>query len=110
METISQEELSAAAGILLSLGFSYLPGIKEKFAGLSPTNKRLVMLGMLALVALAVFALGCTELEWAGWVSCSEAGAWALARIFIAAVIANQAAFEVAPRSNCAPRSSENAS
>lgn len=108
METITQEELSAAAGILLSLGFSYLPGIKDRFENLSPTYKRLVMLGLLALTALTVFALGCAQAEWAGWVSCSEQGAWALARIFIAALIANQAAFGVAPRLNSSSRSSMN--
>jgi len=108
METITQEELSATAGILLSLGFSYLPGIKDRFENLTPTYKRLVMLGLLALIALAVFGLGCARVEWAGWVSCSEAEAWELARSFIAALIANQAAFGVAPRLNSGSRSSIN--
>lgn len=98
MKTIYPEEISAAAGILLSLGFSYLPGLKERFAALAPSHKRMVLLALLAVTAGAIFALSCLRPGWLPGTSCSEAGAWELARIFVVAVIANQAAFEVSPR------------
>jgi hypothetical protein len=98
---IYPEELSAAAGVLLSLGFSYLPGVKEKFSALQPTQKRLVVLALLLAAALGTFALGCLRPGWLASSACSEDGAWALLRIFVVAVIANQAAFEISPRSDC---------
>jgi hypothetical protein len=100
MNPILPEEISAIAGILLSLGFSYLPGLKDRFSQLEPTSKRLVMLGLLALVALGVFGLSCLRPGWLPGVTCSGEGAWELARIFFIAVVANQAAYELSPGSN----------
>ena len=100
MDTISMEELSAAAGVALSLGFSYIPGLQETFNRLEPTYKRLVMLALLALAAGAAYALGCLGLL---NVDCSQAGAWGLLRTFLAAVIANQAAFSISPAPRAVP-------
>ncbi len=95
------EELSAIAGILLSVGCSYLPGVNGKFNRLDPTRKRLVMLGLLVLASLGVFALSCLQAGMAGArpiVQCSQEGAWGLARAFGLAVVANQAAFSISPK------------
>jgi hypothetical protein len=54
---ISSEELCVAAGLLLSLGFSYVPGLSEWFAALAPTYKRLLMLAGLLLVTSRVVFL-----------------------------------------------------
>ena len=90
-------ELSALAGIVLSLIFSYIPGLNTKFASWSSEAKRLVMLGVLLLTALVVYGVGCL-----GWVStgiaCTTAGALDLLKIFIAAVIANQAVYSISPQ------------
>lgn len=104
MDTIYPEEISGAAGVMLSLGFSYLPGVKDRFDRLEPTARRLVMLALLAVVSVGVFALGCLRPGWLPGVNCSEAGGWELGRIFVVAVIANQAAFEVSPRINAGER------
>jgi len=48
---MSAQLLSAVAGVLLSLLFSYIPGASDWFAALDGTRKRLVMLGALVLVA-----------------------------------------------------------
>ena len=98
MSGINAEGLSALAGILLSLGFSYIPGVSQRFGELAPTQKRLVMLGLLLACALGVFGLSCLQTGWLSMVTCDQAGAWGLARVFAAAVIANQAAFTVSPR------------
>jgi hypothetical protein len=98
MTGINAEGLSALAGILLSLGFSYIPGVSQRFGELAPTQKRLVMLGLLLACALGVFGLSCAQTGWLEAPSCDQAGAWGLAKVFLAAVIANQAAFTVSPR------------
>jgi hypothetical protein len=44
--------LSAAGGILLSLVFSYAPGVRPWFAALEPQQKALVNLGSVVAVAV----------------------------------------------------------
>ncbi len=96
---MTAEELAAGAGILLSLGISYIPGINEKFGKLSPAQKRLVMLGLLAAIAVGAFGLGCAGLAGAGTalITCDRTGAWAFFRVLVPATIANQAAFSISP-------------
>ena len=90
-------ELSALAGIVLSLIFSYVPGLNAKFASWSSEAKRLVMLGVLLVTALAVYGVGCL-----GWVNtgiaCTTAGALDLLKIFVAAIVANQAVYSISPQ------------
>jgi hypothetical protein len=96
------EELAAAAGVILSLSFSYIPGLHERFSDLSPTHKRLVMLSLLAAAALGTYALSCYGggLGAPQPVDCSQAGIWVLLRALLTAVIANQSAFAVSPKLN----------
>ena len=56
---MSSEVLSATAGVLLSLAFSYVPGLSGWFASLEGTHKRLVMLAALVIVSAGAFALSC---------------------------------------------------
>ncbi len=98
---MTAEELSIAAGTLLSLGFSYLPGLSGWYSKLTAERKRLVMLGLLALVALAAFGLAClgevgSDLGLA--VTCNQRGALGLLKVFVMAAIANQAAFLISTR------------
>jgi hypothetical protein len=72
--------------------------VRQRFGGLDPTYKRLVMLGLLLACALGVFSLSCLKTDLTPTISCSRAGAWELGRIFVAALIANQAAFSVSPQ------------
>ncbi len=97
---ITSEELSAAAGILLSLALSYLPGVSAWFADLSPQAKRLAMLGLLAAVTGAMVGLSCGGLaaDLGLPITCDRAGLVHALRAFALAVIANQAAFLVAPK------------
>jgi hypothetical protein len=105
---MNAEELAGAAGVVLSLLLSYVPGLNARFDALSPTGKRLVVLALLVAVAGGAFALGCwlptphplpLSPEGArGVFECSQVGAWGLARVLAAAVITNQAAFLLSPR------------
>lgn len=58
---MSAEQLSLIAGAILSLVFSYVPGVAPWFAGLRSEYKRLLMAGLLLLSAAVVMALSCSS-------------------------------------------------
>jgi len=99
-ETLTAEQLSAIAGVVLSLAFSYIPGVRDWFDGLMPTIKRLIMAGLLLAVALGAFGLGCAGVlgQLGGQVGCDQAGAIDLVTAFLAALVANQAAYAISPQ------------
>jgi len=94
------DELSSIAGVLLSLIFSYVPGVSAWYEKLTGEYKRLVMAVVLAVVSGALYGMGC-----AGWLgdmvalTCDYAGARVLIRGFIAALVANQATYLISPKS-----------
>jgi hypothetical protein len=97
---MTPEYLSSIAGILLSLLASYLPGFSPWFDDLQPNSKRLFMLPLILAASIGSYGVAC-----AGWgdlvnplVSCSTSGAAVVAKAFIAALIANQAAYAISPR------------
>ena len=89
-------KLALISGAVLSLAFSYIPGLNAWFAGLESTIKRLIMGGLLLLVALAVYGLACL-----GWydvgITCDQAGAVSLFTTFMMALIANQSTYAITP-------------
>ena len=94
---MSAEQLAALAGLILSLLFSYVPGLSDWYEPLEQTKKRLIMLGLLVVVAAGVYGLSCgpTNLQ---FVTCDKAGVMALISAFITAMVANQATYELSPR------------
>lgn len=98
---MTADTLAMLAGAVLSLTFSYVPKARDWFDRLTGEYKRLVMLGLLAAVAIAVGALACAGLaEDAGLaVSCDRPGIIAVLRAFAMAATANQAAYMLSPRS-----------
>lgn len=92
---MTPEELSAVFGVALSLAFSYIPGVKGWYDALAADYKRLVMLVGLLVIAGGMFALACVG-EYAG-LTCDKPGAILAVRVFIAAAVANQAAFLLTP-------------
>ena len=98
---MTPDTLAALAGALLSLCFAYIPGLSTWYAAQLANTKRLIMLAALALTAGAVFGFGC--LGWAGGlglpvVACDRAAALEIVRLFILAMVANQAAFTLSPK------------
>jgi len=93
------ETLTSIAAAILSLAFSYLPGLNRWYATLDGTAKRLLMLAVLTVTACAFYALACTPYaELLGIpVSCDAGGAIGLLRLLLSAVIANQAAYSLSP-------------
>jgi len=92
---MTAEQLSAVAGIVLSLALSYIPGLRAWFAGLPGDYKRLIVLALLIVVTGAAFGLSCGGVIQA--VACTQEGALGLITSFIAALVANQAAYTVSP-------------
>jgi hypothetical protein len=97
---MSSTDLASYSAIVLSLLFSYIPKLNTWFDGLDAQYKRLIMLGLCAVVAGAAFGLSC-----AGWggevglsVTCDKAGALGLLKAFVGAIVANQAAYMLTPR------------
>jgi hypothetical protein len=92
---MSVEQLGAIAGVILSLLFSYVPGLSDKFEQLAPTTKRMIMAGLLLLVAIGALGLSCANIV--STVECTQAGLMELVNVYIAALVANQAAYMIAP-------------
>ncbi len=98
---MTAETLTAIAGAILSLAFSYLPGLSRWYEALDGTAKRLLMLTLLTLTAGGMYALACTP--YAGLlqipVACDAGGALSLLRLLLGALVANQAVYSLTPRS-----------
>ena len=92
---MSNEQLSAFAGVLLSLAFSYIPGLKDKFDSLDTVMKRLIMAGSLLIVSAGILALACFDLASSlGFtVVCDKTGVLTVVTNFVFALMANQATF-----------------
>ena len=86
--------LSSIVAIVLSLLFTYVPGLNTWYAGLTSTYKSLGMAVLLLLTAGAVFGLSCANVL--AYVTCDQAGAIGMIKIFIAALITNQATYKIA--------------
>ena len=107
---MTAETLAGLAGIILSLLFSYIPGLNTKYAALSSEYKKLIMLGILALLAAAIYGLACwgvlTELT--GWtLTCDKSGLIQLARIFGVAAALNVTAFTFSPQTPAVKQAKE---
>jgi hypothetical protein len=88
--------LSSIVAIVLSLLFSYVPGLNTWYAALTGEWKRVGMAVLLLLTAGAVFGLSCAQVL--TYVTCDQVGAIGLVKIFVAALIANQATFVISPQ------------
>jgi hypothetical protein len=92
---MNETTIASVAGIVVSLVFSYVPGVKGWFDALTADYKRLVMLGALVVAVGVLFGASC--LGYATDPACTVEGAKALLPLFIAAVIANQGTFLLTP-------------
>lgn len=91
--------ISAAAGTLLTLLASYVPGFNKKFASLPTSGKQLYMLLAIAVVTVVVAVLTFTGV-WPNTIPPTKDGAIALVIIFIETIIANQAVYKILPQQN----------
>lgn len=90
---MTSTELSAAAGIVLSLAFSYTPKLKDWFNSKDPTTKRLIMLILLAVVTAGALLVKCGVAD----AACITANWHEYAVAFVAAAITNQTTYQLTP-------------
>ena len=97
---MTAETLTLFAGAILSLAFSYIPGLNTKFDALVPEYKRLIMAGLTLLVGAAVYGLACAGLagQFSIPVTCDQAGLIGLLQAWVLTIIGNQAAYSLTPR------------
>lgn len=88
---MTAEQLSMVAGTVLSLLFSYVPGLKTWYDSLSGQWKSCIMAVALIVVAAAIFAVSCGGVF--DWVECTQDGAKGLVSILILALMANQSTY-----------------
>ena len=91
---MNAESLGLFAGVVLSLAFSYIPGLNTWFQGLARENKQVLMGALLVAVAVSIFALQCGGISDFG-VICSKAGAVDFFRVLVSALVANQGIYSL---------------
>ena len=95
---MTSETITATAGVIISLAFFYVPGLKTWYDAQTGQAKALVMLGVLFVVSAAAFGFACAGFadDLGIAVTCDESGGWGMVRAFIAALTANQMTYVVA--------------
>ena len=93
---MTSSELALYAGAVLSLFFSYVPGVSDWYGNRSSVQKSGVMALLLLVVAASIFGLSCAKVL--PTIACDREGAIGLVKVFIFALIANQATFLASPR------------
>jgi len=94
---MSAELLSGIAGIVLSLAFSYIPGLRTWYEKLPGDYKRLVMAIALVTATAGAFGLTCAGVAVPG-LTCDKPGALTAVSALIAALVANQATYLITPK------------
>lgn len=107
---MSPTTLSTLAGAMLSLAFSYLPGLSAWYARLGErpegsgdggTRKRLVMLAALLFSTGIVVLLSCSgwgDLAGAMQVDCDRPGLVNVLQSLLGAIVANQSVHRISPQ------------
>lgn len=89
--------LVMVAGVILALAFGYVPGLRGWYEAQDGVRKAQVMAGLLLLATVLIYLAGCYT-PWDVGVTCDEPGFWALVEMFLAALVANQAAYLIGVR------------
>ena len=90
--------ISGIAGAVLSLGFTYIPGLSDWYAAQTKQVKQLIMLGCLVLATFGAYAVTCWDLFSIPGLVCGEPGIKTLIVAFAAAMVVNQATYPLTKR------------
>lgn len=93
---MTSDQLSAVAGIVLSLLFSYVPKLQEWYGPKDSITKSLIMLGALVVTSVGTYAISCSG--WWVFVTCGQEGIKTLIEAFVIAAIANQTTYKLSPQ------------
>lgn len=89
---MTQDQLAAGAGMLLSLCCAYWPGLSERFDALPKRGKAIVMTLLLIVVSTVTFVLSCMRWVNVG-VVCDAPGLIGLIQLFMLTLVTNQSTF-----------------
>lgn len=89
---MNSDTLASLGAIVLSLGFAYVPKLKDWYSALESTQKAGLMAVLLIVLSIAIFAASCGQVIQVG-ITCDKQGAVGLVQILVSALIANQGAF-----------------
>lgn len=89
---MTAEQLSAIAGVLLSLAFAYVPKVKEWYTARQPTEQAGIMAALLVVVAVGAFSLSCAQFVSLN-LTCDKSGVSGLVAVLFNALVANQSAY-----------------
>ena len=90
------QQLAIAAGILLSLAFSYIPSLQAWYSAKDSKTQSAIMLAALAVITAGALGVSCAN--WWPLVTCDQIGVKSLIEAFVAALIANQATYVISPQ------------
>lgn len=89
---------ATVAGIVISLGFSYVPGLSDYFKKQTPTVKRSILAAAIIVVAVAIVLGSCVGFDLGeNTVSCDSTGVQAVLGNVVDALIGSQAAYTFTP-------------
>ena len=94
---LSPELLASIVGAVISLAFSYVPGLSTKFAALAEETKRSIMAGIMVVVGLVIYFGSCYGIFTSG-LTCDKNGWIGLASIIVMAIVGNQSVFKISPQ------------
>jgi hypothetical protein len=89
---MSAELIAGTVGLLISLVLSYVPGISPAWDKLDGTKKRFITGLLVVGTGVIVYAVGCQEVYTVP-LSCPDP--WTLAGAVLAALVANQSAYQL---------------
>jgi hypothetical protein len=89
---MSENTFGVLAGMLMSLAFAFVPGLKGWYEKLSSQQKQLFMLGALALIVGGKFGLGCLGKD--ASFACTADGGWLALEAFVYSAIANAGTYK----------------
>jgi hypothetical protein len=94
---MTAETLALVAGVIISLLFSYVPGLNVKFGALASEVKRVILLGLMLGVGIVAFLLSCTTFGglFGIPIACTQGGFSELIKAFVFAAIANQTTYQL---------------
>ena len=92
---MSAEQLAALSAVVLSLLFSYVPGLSTWYAGLDKAIKQTIMGVLLIVIAVIAYAMACAGFagDFGLSLTCDRSGAISLFNVLIAALVANQGTY-----------------
>jgi hypothetical protein len=94
--SFTPEVIAALVGFILTLVFSYFPGLRVWFAGLASEVKSWIMLGLLLLASVSI-----TLLSQYGIIPTTEPVTWLMfAKVALAVIVANQPTYQLIPKTN----------